>query len=267
MNDHPVAFFDSGMGGVTVLVHALKQLPSEHFIYYADTAHVPYGTKPKEEVIRYILEAVEFLRSKNIKALVVACNTATSIAIQQLRERYVDIPVIGMEPAVKPAVEQLSRHRKRVLVCATPLTLHEHKFMELVTRVDTDHIVDSLALHDLVPFAENGEFRDDVILPYLREQLSRFPLDQYETIVLGCTHYPLFYPHFRKVLPDHIRIIDGNEGTVRHLKNKLSENDLLNIHGSGSVNFYSSGDEEKDRSRFDRLQSYYRSFAVQFRGV
>ena len=121
-----IGFFDSGIGGLTVLSEALKRLPHHEYLYYADTEHAPYGKRPKEEVLMYVLEAVDFLVQQGAQMIVIACNTATSIAITTLREKY-DIPIIGMEPAVKPAIECVSDGSKRVLVTATPLTLKEEK--------------------------------------------------------------------------------------------------------------------------------------------
>lgn len=152
-----IGLFDSGIGGLTVLHQALKFLPQEDYLFYADTAHVPYGEKTKEEVREYILNAVDFIAKHNIKALVIACNTATSIVIEELRSRY-DFPILGIEPAVKPAIEQSEGKQKKVLVLATRLTLQEKKYHDLVHRIDHGEIVDSLPLPGLVQFAESFEF-------------------------------------------------------------------------------------------------------------
>ena len=120
MNNNPIGVFDSGIGGLTVLKKIIEILPNENYIYYADTDNVPYGTKPKDEVKKYINDAVDFLISKKVKAIVIACNTATAIAAEELRKKY-DIPIIGIEPAAKPAVQ--NRGEKRVLIMATPTTI------------------------------------------------------------------------------------------------------------------------------------------------
>lgn len=218
-----IGFFDSGIGGLTVLYEALKTLPNVDYLYYADTRHIPYGIKEKNMVKRYIHDAADFIIGKGVDALVIACNTATSIAIQDLRKAY-DIPIIGMEPAVKPAVEICGD--KRVIVLATPLTLKEDKFEDLVSKVDSDHIVDSLPLPELVNFAERFQFDEKEITKYLKEKLSKNDLDQYGTIVLGCTHFVYYRKIFRNILPGHIDIIDGNLGTIRHLKNILNLNNF-----------------------------------------
>ncbi len=129
-----IGFFDSGIGGLTVLSEAIKRLPNHEYLYYADTLHAPYGPKPKEEVRGYVFEAIEFLVQQGAQIIVIACNTATSIAIEELRTKY-SIPIIGMEPAVKPAIHLKDEMKKRVLVTATPLTLKEEKLHRLIQRV------------------------------------------------------------------------------------------------------------------------------------
>lgn len=248
-----IGFFDSGIGGLSVLREALKLLPNEDYIYYGDTDNAPYGIKTKEEVKELTFSTVEFLVRHNIKALVVACNTITSVAVRDLRLKY-DFPVIGMEPAVKPAVERNSNAHKRVLTLATPLTLKEEKFQSLVSRIDTEHIVDMLPAPKLVEFAESFIFNGPVVEAYLREILPA-DINQYGTLVLGCTHFPLFKEVLRKIVPD-IDIIDGNKGTVRHLHEVLKAgNQLSTSDEKGRIIFYKSGAVVDDPAL---LEHYYR---------
>ncbi len=244
VNKVRIGFFDSGIGGMTVLHQALKFLPNEDYIFYADTLHVPYGEKPKEEVREYIFNAVEFIANQGVKALVVACNTATSIAIEDLRQKY-DFPIIGIEPAVKPAVQQCEGKRKKVLVLATNLTLREEKFHNLVKSIDHHDIVDSLPLPGLVEFAENFIFDDERVLPYLRNELSSFDLYQYGTVVLGCTHFPYFEKSLRKVFPENVDIISGSIGTAKNLRRILETKNQIN-EGSGDILFFQSGCKVED---------------------
>jgi len=237
-----IAFFDSGVGGATVLAEAQKLLPNEDYIYYADTLHVPYGPKPKAEVKRYIFDAVDYLAGYGIKALVVACNTATSVAVNELRGRY-NFPVIGMEPAVKPAVENTGKG-KRVLALATALTLQEAKFKDLVSVVDPEHIVDSLPMPELVELAEKLIFDEAVVVPCLRQKFASLDLASYGTVVLGCTHFAFFRNSLRQVLPPETDIIDGAEGTLRQLMHKLSEAGCPPAAGKGSIVFCASGGEQ-----------------------
>lgn len=241
----PIGFFDSGVGGLTVLQEAMRALPHERYLYFADSENAPYGVQPKEEVRKLVLDAVAFMANQGIKALVVACNTGTSAAIEQLRQAY-DFPVIGMEPAVKPAVT--GNTQKRVLVFATELTLREEKFKNLVARVDTEGLVDYLPLQELVRYAERFEFDEAVIRPYLEEKLAGLSLADYGTAVLGCTHFLFFKPILQKVLPG-IQIIDGNRGTVRNLQRQLG--DQLNTDGAGEVDYFISG-KAADSGFFER---------------
>jgi len=249
MRTDSIGFLDSGFGGITVLSEALRQLPNENYIYYADNEHVPYGTKSKEEVHNYVFKAVEFLIGKGIKALVIACNTATSIAVKDLRNKYT-FPIIGMEPAVKPAVE--NGNGKRVLVLATPLTLKEEKFQNLVRKVDHEHVVDYLAFPELVELAENMIFDRERVIPVIKGKLAGYDLQNYKTFVLGCTHFPIYKNIFKHILPDHIDVIDGSKGTVRYLKRLMEERDILNTGTQpGQIEFYDSGNKIESEERLN----------------
>ncbi|NMA64675.1 MAG: glutamate racemase [Clostridiaceae bacterium] len=240
-----IGFFDSGIGGLSVLKEAFKILPNENYIYYGDTDNAPYGTKTKEEVKKLTFKAVEFLNKHNIKALVVACNTATSAAVRDLREKY-SFPVIGMEPAIKPAVEKNSDGGKRVLTLATPLTLKEEKFQSLVSKFDTEHIVDMLPAPKLVEFAEKFVFSGSNVAKYLKDILPK-NIEMYGTVVLGCTHFPLFKKVLSEILPEDVDIIDGNRGTVNHLYEILKERNLLSsTNEKGRITFYRSGQLVED---------------------
>lgn len=251
-----IGFFDSGIGGITVLHEALKMLPHEDYLYYADTSNVPYGPKPKNEVKKYIFDAIEFIISQEVKAIVIACNTATSIAIEDLRAKY-NIPIIGMEPAVKPAVEINKNTNKRILVTGTALTLKENKLRHLITRLNNEHIVDLLPLPGLVQFSEKFEFNEEIILPYLKEQLNKYDLNNYETIVLGCTHFSFYKNMFKKLFPSNIKIIDGNIGTVRNLERTLKEMNSLD-EGNGNITFFNSGFKIEDKAKLDKYSELFK---------
>lgn len=246
-----IGFFDSGIGGMTVLHQALRFLPNEDYIFYADTLHVPYGEKPKEEVREYIFNAVDFMAKQGIKALVIACNTATSIAVDDLRKKY-DFPILGIEPAVKPAVQSCEGNRKKVLVLATNLTLREEKFHNLVKSIDQHDIVECLPLPGLVQFAENFEFREEKVVKYLKEKLSSFDLKQYGTIVLGCTHFPYFEDSIKKIFYNEVDIISGSIGTAKNLKRILEAKNQIN-DGTGDILFFKSGYKVEDK---DALSNY-----------
>lgn len=251
-----VGLFDSGIGGITVLHQALRFLPKEDYLFYADTSHVPYGEKTKEEVREYIISAVDFIANQHVKALVIACNTATSIVIEELRQRY-DFPILGIEPAVKPAIEKWEGKQKKVLVLATSLTLKEKKYNDLVHRIGHGEIVDSLPLPGLVQFAENFEFDENKIVPYLEKELSLFDLQQYGTVVLGCTHFPYFEGSLRKVFPKDVDFISGSIGTAKNLKRILEFKDQVN-QGTGDIIFYKSGVKVEDTITLSNYHSLFK---------
>ena len=246
-----IVFFDSGVGGLTVLKEAIKLLPNEKYIYYADSDNAPYGTKTKEEVLRLTIDAVNSLVWDEIKALVVACNTATSIAIDSLRQKF-DFPIVGMEPAVKLAVDQ--NKTKKILVLATPLTLKEKKFSSLVKRLDSEEIVDILPLQKLVEFAERYIFNDERVHNYLEDNFSDIDLDNYSSIVLGCTHFSFFKKQISAITNDRFEIIDGNLGTVNRLVALLGEN--IRKQNEFSFEAYISGKTVSDTGIFQRYLDY-----------
>ncbi|WP_040950600.1 glutamate racemase [Gorillibacterium massiliense] len=256
-----IGFFDSGIGGVTVLAESLRRLPAEDYLYMADTLHVPYGTKSKEDVQIYVLEAVDRMIRQGIDALVVACNTATSITINELRERY-SLPIIGMEPAVKPAVEMNRATGKKVLVFATPLTLQQPRYYALVSRVDEEGIVESLPLPELVHYCEALQFDRKIMGDYFRSKLASYDLNNYGIVVLGCTHYIYYEEILRELLPPHIQIVDGNVGTVRRLMAQLTRYGITADKGSGRVRFMCTGDEPEYLAKMQTALTLLQEAAV-----
>ena len=251
-----IVFFDSGMGGITVLREALRFLPGHDFLYYADTGHVPYGARTAQEVRALVMGAVEeIVQRGKPRALVVACNTATSVAIEALRSAY-PFPVIGMEPAVKPALEHEKANGRRVLVLATALTISQQKYSELVSRLNGNGLVDSLSLPGLVDFVEREEFSPEKITAYLREAFSALNREEYGTVVLGCTHFPFFRKEITSFFSPQADIIDGNRGTVRQLIRRLPPGQEK-IREDSAVKFISSGRTSVDRDRFCRLLKRY----------
>lgn len=207
-----IGFFDSGVGGISVMACAKKHLPNADYIYYADTDHVPYGTKTSEEIISFADSAVRYLTEAGTDVVVVACNTATSMAIEHLRAKY-SIPIIGMEPAVKPAAT--IHPNERVLVCATAVTIAGEKLHALIENTFAEGFEPTLvALPELVTFAEAGEFDVGKITAYLSSEIDK--CQKYAAVVLGCTHFTYFKDSFLNYLGD-VDIIDGTLGTVRRI--------------------------------------------------
>ena len=218
MKEQYIGVFDSGVGGITVLHEAMTKLPDELFLYYADSANVPYGNKQPRAVKAYIFKAVEQMTAFNLKALVLACNTATSLAAADLRKAF-DFPIIGMEPAIKPAL--LMADNRRVLVLGTPITLSEEKFEVLVNKLDGDLQIDKLPMQELVNYAEEFDFDSQGLKSYIKKCFRNIDWSQYHAIVLGCTHFIYFKELLKSFIPGHIEIFDGNQGTVTQLSRMI----------------------------------------------
>lgn len=228
----PIAVVDSGVGGISVLRELLRIMPNENYIYYGDSKNAPYGQKSKSEVLEITKNNLKYLKGLGIKALVIACNTATSAAAQTLREENPELPIIGIEPAVKPAAKL--GENPCVLVMATPLTLQEEKFRLLAERfADREEII-PLPCPGLVELIEADD--KDGTETYLEKLFAPYAERKVDAVVLGCTHYP----HVRRVISRHIPegavILDGGEGTARHTYNRLAELGLLRrSHETGKI--------------------------------
>lgn len=240
----PVAVFDSGVGGISVLRELVRELPYEDFLYLGDSANAPYGDKDTATVRELTLRAIGSLESYGFKAIVVACNTATSAAILKLRRRYADMPVIGIEPALKPAFD---RHPGgRVVVLATDTTLREEKFAKLMAQYSTSGTVVSLPCPGLMEYVERGELDSPALEAYLRKVLAPVLEEQPDAIVLGCTHYPFLRPVLRRIVGETTELIDGSTGTARETARQLRVADLLNPQQQGRVTFLNTS-EDADR--------------------
>ncbi|MBE5803759.1 MAG: glutamate racemase [Clostridiales bacterium] len=230
----PIGVFDSGVGGVSVLGELARTLPYEDFLYYGDNLHAPYGTKPEAEVLGYVRGVMDHLIARDVKAVVIACNTATSVAAAALRSELA-LPIIGMEPALKPAAEQ--RRGGQILVLATPMTLRLPKFQALYARYGEGAV--PLPCPGLMELVETQAF--DQARRYLLEHFLAYDMSTVDAVVLGCTHYVFLRPILQEILPPHVLILDGNAGTARQLARVLEQRDLLNRTG-GSIRLETSGD-------------------------
>ena len=236
----PIAVFDSGLGGISVLKELMALMPQEQYIYFGDSANAPYGTRTTEEVRVLTLSAAAMLYERGIKALVVACNTATAAAIEQLREEYTDIVVIGIEPALKVATDRFPRGH--VGIMATQVTLREEKLEHLVCRFP-DATVERIPAPGLVELVEQGKAESPETDALLRKILAPY-IGRLDAIVLGCTHYPFVKDAVRKVLGDEVIIVDGGEGTARHTKRCLEERGWLR-EGEGSLKMENSSGKQE----------------------
>lgn len=232
----PIGLLDSGAGGISVLKEAVRQMPNERYVFYGDQKNAPYGTKTKEEVLSCVRAAVARLLTYDIKALVLACNTATARAAAELRAEL-SLPVIGMEPALKPA--SALYHGGRILVMATPGTLASEKYSLLSSRWG-EHAV-SVPCPGLMEYVEAGDFDAPDLQTYLERLFAPWHGTQVDAVVLGCTHYVFLKSRVQRFFPS-VPILDGNEGTVRQLHRVLESRDLLSPADSeGSVLIESSG--------------------------
>lgn len=222
----PIGFMDSGLGGLSVLREAVRIMPAEDFIYFGDSLHAPYGTKEQSVIRDLTFAVVENLLKQGIKGLAVACNTATSAAVRLLRGMYPDLPIVGIEPAIKPAVT--SSHGGRILVMATPMTIQQEKYQALLDQYRDQADIVSVPCGGLMEFVEQGRFGGEELDAYFREHLMPFITEGTETIVLGCTHYPFLRPHLQEFLGERpIQLIDGSYGTSMELKRRLKVKGLL----------------------------------------
>ena len=213
----PIGVFDSGLGGISVARELRRDMPNERVLYFGDSANAPYGTKTPEHVRELSEHIMERFARQGVKAVVIACNTATSVAANALRDRY-DFPIIGMEPALKVACDRGEGHRQRVIVAATNLTLRERKFAVLMDRFKADHTIFPEPFPDLVEIVEHGRLDDHaLVMRTLHRYFDQYDLSTIDAVVLGCTHFVFYRDYFRELLPDSAAIIDGNLGTVRHL--------------------------------------------------
>ena len=236
-----IAIFDSGVGGISVLRHLRRVMPGEKFLYFGDSANAPYGTKTKEEVKLLTFAAAERLSRAGIKALVVACNTATSAAINDLRGAYPELIVIGIEPALKLAVDKFPGGR--IGVMATPMTLNEEKFANLMARFAETCTVHKIPAPGLVELIESGK-ADSAETEALLEKFFAPYRGQLDALVLGCTHYPFAAGTISKVLGSSVALLDGGDGTARETRRRLTEAGLLE-EGAGKLVITNSKDDPR----------------------
>ena len=236
----PIAVFDSGVGGLSVLRELVAQMPSEHFLYFGDSANAPYGTRPTAEIRSLTLAHAERLFDRGAKALVVACNTATSAAIGELRARWPDRVIIGIEPALKLAV---SRHPGGCIgVLATESTLREEKFAALLQRCAENCHILKCPCPELVEFVERGELTGPALERCLAARLAPVLAAGPDALVLGCTHFPFAAGAIRRVVGPDVELLDGSAGTARETKRRLLDAGLLVQQGEGIVTIENSLD-------------------------
>jgi glutamate racemase len=243
--------FDSGVGGLSVLHHIRDELPQEDLLYVADSSHAPYGGKTPQQIQERSLKLASFLHGQGAKALVIACNTATAAAATLLRERF-DIPIVGMEPAVKPAV---AATRSGVVgVLATSGTLQSARFAALLESYGQGVRVVTQAAHGLVECVERGEVDTEATRGLLWKYIEPLLAEGADTLVLGCTHYPFLRRHIESLAGDQVAIIDTGSAVARQLRRRLESAGLASVQDhSGHARFWSSGDVTLGQAVIGRL--------------
>lgn len=247
----PIAVFDSGVGGISVLQHIHALLPHEQLLYVADSKHAPYGNKTADEIRARCFEIANFLIAKNAKALVVACNTATAAAIDAMRTQYA-LPIFGMEPAVKPAAE--ASKNGIIGVLATTGTLKSAQFAGLLESYGRNVKVVTQACVGLVECIERGELNSDATLKLLQQYCQPLLDEGADTIVLGCTHYPFVRSLIEQVAGKDIALIDTGAAVAKHLQKRLSALDLLaNRTEAGQVQFWTNSEAKNAQQVIEQL--------------
>ena len=252
MINKSIGFFDSGVGGLSVLKEACALMPEENYIYYGDSANAPYGEKSREEIFELTMRGIGYLMSNDIKALVIACNTATSAVIDELRKE-VDIPVIGMEPAIKPA---LAAVEGKVLMMATPATIRLERYNNLLERFNARERVVNLACNKLAGMIEHNVLsHSNELEDYLAGLLAPYKNTGIQGIVLGCTHYVFIKEDIKEAFGEDVLIFDGNHGSVNRLKCVLEENGIKrpSAAGKGAVILNSSSDDQFSMKTYSKL--------------
>ena len=236
-NNNPIGLFDSGIGGTSIWREIHDLLPNEDTIYLADSKNAPYGQKSKEEIIELSIKNTEFLLNQNCKIIVIACNTATTNAIKELRAKY-NTPFIGIEPAIKPAAIQSKKHVIGIL--ATQGTLNSELFHQTAEKFHDTKIIEQIG-HGLVPLIENGEINSKEMDMLLHQYLEPMIAANIDYLVLGCSHYPYLIPQIKKILPKEIKIIDSGEAVAKQTKNILLEKVGINQRiNNGKSIFYTN---------------------------
>lgn len=246
MDNRPIGIFDSGIGGLTVLKEVMEQLPNEDIVYFGDTARIPYGTKSKETVLKYAFQCIKFLLSKNIKAIVIACNTASAIALNDALKTF-DVPIIGVIiPGANAAIEATKNNK--IGVIGTTSTINSEAYQTRIRSLNKNAEVIGVACPLFVQIVEDGWEDTDVARIAAEKYLLELKEHNIDTLVLGCTHYPILRYTLSKVMGDKVSLVNPAFETAKEVKNMLKEKDLLADNKEKVVyKYYVSDDPEKFR--------------------
>lgn len=253
----PIGVFDSGVGGLTVVREITRQLPEENIVYFGDTARVPYGNKSKENIIRFSKQIIRFLKTKQVKAIVIACNTASALALDAVRETF-EIPILGVVvPGARAAVE--ATQNGNVGVVGTDATVRSKVYTRVIQAMDPTVSVIEKACPLFVPLVEEGFKEHPITEQVIDYYLASMKASRIDTMILGCTHYPLLRSRIRKYLGEKIQIVNPAYETAMDLKALLEEQDMVNDGGGehGQCAFYVSDAAEKFQSFANSVMPFY----------
>lgn len=250
--DAPIGVFDSGVGGLTVVREIMRQLPSENVIYFGDTARVPYGSKSKQTVLKFSKQIVRFLMTKNVKAIVFACNTASALALEEMRSEM-KVPVIGVvRPGAKMAAEMTKT--KSVGIIGTDATIKSGIYFDYIRQLDPSVTVVGKACPLFVPLVEEGLLEDRITDDMVDRYLSELKTYNVDSLVLGCTHYPLLSNPIKRYMGEDVTLINPAYETAKELKSMLADANLLNSeNASPKYDFYVSDGVDKFKSFADKV--------------
>ena len=244
-SEQAIGVFDSGLGGISVVRAIIDLLPHEHLVYFGDTARVPYGSKSEETVVRFAHQISSFLREKQVKMIVVACNTASAVALESLQKRF-NIPIVGVIKPGSEAAVKASKH-KRIGVIGTASTIRSGAYRAAIRALDPEMEVTVQSCPLLVPLVEEDWPHDGVVTQVLESYLSSFKIQKPDSLILGCTHYPYLKSIIQEVVGPSVRLVDSGEETAARVKQVLEELDLLNPESGdpGKHKFYVSDFPQK----------------------
>ncbi|MBQ7245707.1 MAG: glutamate racemase [Firmicutes bacterium] len=240
MDNRPIGFFDSGIGGVTSIPYIMKMLPNERIVFYGDTARTPYGSKSPDTIREFSLQIADFLVKKNVKMIVIACNTVSSVAVPMLREKYPDIPIIGCITPTAKEVSKISKPNANIGIIATRGTVNAGVYQQKIEEMRSDVKVFSKACPALVPLIEEGLIDHEIMDMTTKYYLEGFVEEnQIDTLVLGCTHYPLIKRSIQKLYPD-LEIFSSSKEVAKAVELELEARDMLADQKEGKDEFYAS---------------------------
>ena len=253
----PIGVFDSGVGGLTVAREIMRNLPNEDIVYFGDTARVPYGSKSKDNIIRYSRQIIHFLQTKGVKAIVIACNTASALALDTVKDEF-DIPIIGVvEPGARAALAVTET--KKIGVIGTEATVRSAMYEKIIQEIEPDVSVVAKACPLFVPLVEEGFKKHHVTDEIIDYYLSSFKETDIDALILGCTHYPLLRSKIREYVGERITLVNPAYETAMDLKLILQEHDMENpdVEGDhGSYSFYVSDAADKFKQFANSILPY-----------